>query len=49
MVIQHGEQFLIINVSQGSARLILAQKTKVSEQLAKPNFGRELKQLGQNG
>jgi hypothetical protein len=31
MVIEHGKQLLGVDISQGSARLILAQKTEVSE------------------
>jgi hypothetical protein len=31
VVIEHGEQLFVIDVSQGSARLILAQETEVRE------------------
>lgn len=48
VMIEDGEEFLVVEVCEGSARLILAQKPEMCEELAEPDVGREVKHLCQN-
>jgi len=48
MVIENREELLIVDVSQRSACLILAQESKMSEELPEPYVRRKFNDLGQN-
>jgi hypothetical protein len=39
MLIEDGQQLLVVNVPQGPPGLVLAQEAQVSQQLAEPDIG----------
>jgi hypothetical protein len=49
VVIEHGQQLLVVDIAQRSPRLIFAEKTKMSEQLTEPDVGGKRDKFFQHG
>ena len=48
MPVQHGYQFIVLNVSQSTSQVSLTQKSLVGEQLPQPHVGRKLRNFGKH-
>jgi hypothetical protein len=49
IVLEYGQQLLILNVPERPSRLVLAKKSQVSEKLTEPYLRGQLTQLSQHG
>jgi hypothetical protein len=47
VVVEHGQELLVVDIPESVSGLVLAKKAKMGEQLAKPDIRRKLAHLGQ--
>jgi hypothetical protein len=49
VMIEDRQQLFVVDVPQGSARLVFPEETEVRQQLAQPHVPRQLAEFGQKG